>query len=108
MLNSRRNPMSTNVNAQQQQQQVQDLVDRTEITDLVYSLGAFLDERRFDDMRSLLVDEATVRTPGGTAAGREAVIAQPAATTRPTSRPSMSSPTRSSSWTATGPRFAPT
>src|SRR5262249_1992307 len=42
----------------------------------VYSLGACLDDRRFDDMRSLLVDEATVRTPGGTASGGEAVLAQ--------------------------------
>jgi SnoaL-like domain len=58
------------------ERQVAELNDRYEITDLVYRLGAFLDERRFDEMRSLLVDEATVRTPGGTAAGREALIAQ--------------------------------
>src|SRR5262245_45189610 len=68
--------MSTDVHAEPQRQQVQDLVDRSEITNLAYSPGACLDDRRFDDMRSLLVDEATVRTPGGTAAGREAVIAQ--------------------------------
>jgi 3-phenylpropionate/cinnamic acid dioxygenase small subunit len=55
---------------------VAELTDRHEITNLVYRLGAVLDDRRFDEMRSLLVDEATVRTPGGTAEGREALIAQ--------------------------------
>jgi SnoaL-like domain len=55
---------------------VGELTDRNEITNLVYRLGAFLDDRRFDDMRTLLVEEATVRTPGGMAEGREAVIAQ--------------------------------
>lgn len=68
--------MTTTVNAEQLQQQVQQLVDHNEITNLVYRLGVFLDDRRFDDMRSLLVEEATVRTPGGTSEGREALIAQ--------------------------------
>jgi 3-phenylpropionate/cinnamic acid dioxygenase small subunit len=68
--------MSNVSDEQHQQQQVQELVDRDEITNLVYRLGLFLDDRRFDEMRSLLVDEATVRTPGGTAEGREALIAQ--------------------------------
>jgi 3-phenylpropionate/cinnamic acid dioxygenase small subunit len=58
------------------ERQLAELADRAEITDLVYRLGASLDDRRFDEMRSLLVDAATVRTPGGTAQGREAVIAQ--------------------------------
>ncbi len=49
---------------------------RTEITDLVYQLGACLDEGRFDDLEGLLVEEATVTTPGGRGEGREAVIAQ--------------------------------
>ena len=53
-----------------------ELIGRNEITNLVYRLGACLDDRRFDDMRSLLVEAATVRTPGGAAEGREAVIAQ--------------------------------
>jgi hypothetical protein len=55
---------------------LQQLQDRAEITDLVYRLGVGLDEGRFDDMRELLVEEATVRTPGGQAEGREALIAQ--------------------------------
>jgi hypothetical protein len=58
------------------ERQVAELTDRNHITNLVYRLGACLDDRRFDDMRSLLVEAATVRTPGGAAEGREAVIAQ--------------------------------
>ena len=55
---------------------LQELADRSEITDLVNRLGMALDEGRSDDLRSLLAEDATVRTPGGTAEGREAVIAQ--------------------------------
>jgi hypothetical protein len=58
------------------ERQMAELVDRNEITNLVYRLGAVLDDRRFDEMRSLVVDSATVRTPGGTAQGREALVAQ--------------------------------
>jgi hypothetical protein len=47
-----------------------------EITDLVHRLGAALDEGRFDDLGALVVDDATVRTPGGTAVGRAALVAQ--------------------------------
>jgi hypothetical protein len=52
------------------------LYDRTEITDLVYRLGACLDEGRYDELRELLVEDATVSTPGGQAEGRAALIAQ--------------------------------
>jgi hypothetical protein len=55
---------------------LQQLIDREDITDLVNRLGAALDEGHFDDLRSLLAEDATVRTPGGTSEGREAVIAQ--------------------------------
>ena len=54
---------------------LQHLLDRGEITDLVSRLGASLDEGRFDEMRSLLVEDATARTPGGAKEGREAVVA---------------------------------
>jgi hypothetical protein len=53
---------------------LQQLQDRTEITDLVSRLGACLDEGRFDDMRSLMVEEVTARTPGGAKEGRDAVV----------------------------------
>jgi SnoaL-like domain len=62
---------------------LQQLVYRNEITDLVRRLGVDLDEGHFDDMRSLLVEDATVRTPGGTAEGREAVVAQARRNHRP-------------------------
>jgi 3-phenylpropionate/cinnamic acid dioxygenase small subunit len=52
------------------------LTDRSDITDLVSRLGAVLDEGRFDDMPGLFVEEATAHTPGGTAVGRDAVVAQ--------------------------------
>jgi SnoaL-like domain len=58
------------------ERQVAELTDRNHINDLVYRLGVCLDDRRFDEMGSLLVEAATVRTPGGAAEGREAVIAQ--------------------------------
>jgi hypothetical protein len=55
---------------------LQPLYDRSAITDLVYRLGVCLDEGRFDEVRDLVVENATVRTPGGQAEGRDAVIAQ--------------------------------
>jgi hypothetical protein len=55
---------------------VTELVDRDEITRLVYGLGACLDEGRFDDMRNLFVDDAVASTPGGVAEGLDALIAQ--------------------------------
>jgi hypothetical protein len=58
--------------------ELQQLSDRAEIIDLVARLGACLDESRFDDMAGLLVEEARVRTPGGEAQGRAAVVAQAA------------------------------
>jgi hypothetical protein len=54
---------------------LQQLLDRSEITDLVSRLGVSLDEGRFDEMRSLLVEEVTASTPGGAKEGRDAVIA---------------------------------
>ncbi len=62
------------------------LIDRSDITDLVFRLGVVLDEGRFDEMPDLLVDEVTARTPGGVAAGRDAVIAQARKNHRPEQR----------------------
>ncbi|GIG20492.1 polyketide cyclase [Cellulomonas chitinilytica] len=52
------------------------LQDRLDHLDLVARLGACLDEHRFDDLRALFTDDATVATPGGTADGVDAVVAQ--------------------------------
>jgi len=53
-----------------------DTQDRDDITDLVYRLGACLDEHLFEDLRTLLTDDVTARTPGGEAHGIDAVVAQ--------------------------------
>jgi len=50
--------------------------DRQEITDLISELGRWLDDKRFDDARSVLTDDVTVSTPGGQAEGIERVVAQ--------------------------------
>lgn len=59
------------------------LVDRIEIGDLVNRLGAALDDGDFDGLRSLLTADATARTPGGTAEGRDALVAQASRNHRP-------------------------
>lgn len=58
------------------QQLVRDLIDRSEITALVDQLGRALDEGRFDDFTAIYTPDATARTPGGRAEGRDALIAQ--------------------------------
>ena len=68
---SRGNVMNTTIDATLRQ-----LIDRSEVADLVHRLGVVLDEGSFDDLGTLLAEDATVRTPGGTALGRDAVIAQ--------------------------------
>jgi 3-phenylpropionate/cinnamic acid dioxygenase small subunit len=55
---------------------VQELADRAEITDLVHRLTRDLDEHDFDDLSALFTDDVAITTPGGTAAGPEAVVAQ--------------------------------
>jgi hypothetical protein len=57
---------------------IQDLLDRAEITDLVHRLGMCLDEARFDEMRDLLIEDASLRSPGGGVQGIDAVVAQAA------------------------------
>jgi hypothetical protein len=56
--------------------QLQRVEDGQAITQLVARLGRMLDEKRFDDARSILADDITVRTPGGEAHGPDAVAAQ--------------------------------
>lgn len=52
------------------------LSDRAELTDLVSRQGRWLDERLFDDSAAVFTNDATARTPGGEAAGIEALTAQ--------------------------------
>jgi hypothetical protein len=52
------------------------LTDHHDIEMLVHRLGACLDEARFEDLRSIFVEDATARTGGGYAEGIDAMIAQ--------------------------------
>ena len=70
---------------------IHDPTDRREITDLVSHLGLWLDEGRFDEAPSILIDDVTVDTPGGHAEGIEHVIAQARRNHQPTTS-STSSP----------------
>jgi hypothetical protein len=47
-----------------------------EIATLVHRLGLCLDEGRFDELRTLLTDDATAFTGGGRSDGADAVVAQ--------------------------------
>ncbi|ADB53004.1 nuclear transport factor 2 family protein [Conexibacter woesei] len=63
--------------AQTTDRRVQELTDRSEIADLVARLGAWLDRQRpDDDPRTIFDAGVAVSTPGGTAEGIDAVIAQ--------------------------------
>src|SRR5690349_12457043 len=66
--------MPTSVSTSQHQSSLLD--DRVAISDLIYALGAALDEHRFDDLRDLFIENAAVSTPGGTTQGRDAVVDQ--------------------------------
>ncbi|NKY29979.1 nuclear transport factor 2 family protein [Nocardia gamkensis] len=56
--------------------EVREMLDRAQITALVDRLGRALDEGRFEELRAIYTPDATAKTPGGTAEGREALIAQ--------------------------------
>jgi 3-phenylpropionate/cinnamic acid dioxygenase small subunit len=57
-------------------QDLQELVDRAAITDLLARWGAILDEKRLDNLRSTFADDASITTPGGHAEGIDAILAQ--------------------------------
>jgi hypothetical protein len=58
--------------------EVQALTDRQAVADLIDRLGLWLDEKRFAEARTILAEDVRVRTPGGTAAGIDGVVAQAA------------------------------
>ena len=55
---------------------LQRLVDHHDVSHLVHRLGACLDEHRFGDLSDVLTEDVTAATPGGSAAGIDAVVAQ--------------------------------
>ncbi|WP_431957940.1 nuclear transport factor 2 family protein [Nocardia lijiangensis] len=56
--------------------EIRELLDRNRITALVDRLGRVLDEGAFEDFREIYTADASATTPGGTARGVEAMIAQ--------------------------------
>lgn len=52
------------------------LTDRAELTDLVSRLGLWLDDPASAAPEDLLAEDVRVQTPGGRAAGRDAVVTQ--------------------------------
>ncbi len=62
------------MNATSINDQIGQLLDRTQITDLVFRLGKCLDEGSFSELGSLFVEEATATTPGGTVQGRKTIV----------------------------------
>ncbi|GAA3211260.1 nuclear transport factor 2 family protein [Oerskovia jenensis] len=65
------------------QDALRDLLDREEITRLVSRLTAALDEGDTERLRDLLTADGRASTPGGTAQGIDAVVAQAARNHRP-------------------------
>ncbi|MBE7701959.1 nuclear transport factor 2 family protein [Oerskovia sp. Sa1BUA8] len=65
------------------QDAVRGLLDREEVARLVSQLTAALDDGDSDRLRDLLVPDAHASTPGGTAQGIDAVVAQAARNHRP-------------------------
>jgi hypothetical protein len=55
---------------------ITELIDHAEIERRVFALGRCLDERDFDGLRELFTADAGVETPGGTASGHDALVAQ--------------------------------
>ena len=56
--------------------QLQELIERSEITELVSRLGLWLDEKRWDEARSVLTEDATAKTSGGSVVGVDGVSEQ--------------------------------
>jgi hypothetical protein len=54
----------------------QQLLDRHEIVELVNRLGLWLDDKRWDDASTILTEDATAKTLGGTVQGRDALVEQ--------------------------------
>jgi hypothetical protein len=63
-------------NSSSANQELRDLADRIELTDLVSRLGLWLDEKRFDDANSILTEDVWVRTSTGSVEGIAAATDQ--------------------------------
>ncbi|MEV0033604.1 nuclear transport factor 2 family protein [Nocardia sp. NPDC050793] len=67
---------STVTDADAERREVRELLDHNHITALVDRIGHTLDEGAFEDFREIYTADASATTPGGTAQGVDAMIAQ--------------------------------
>ncbi len=67
-------------------QMLRELSDRISLDHLVRQVGANIDEGRFDDLRGIYTSDVEVATPGGTAHGLDALVAQVSANHDPSMR----------------------
>jgi SnoaL-like domain len=63
-------------NPTESQRRLNELISRSEISELVSRLGIWLDEKRWDEARSILTEDATAKTSGGSVAGVDQVAEQ--------------------------------
>jgi len=63
-------------NSSSADQKLRDLTDRIELTDLVSRLGYWLDDKRWDEANSLLTEDISVKTSGGSTNGIAAATDQ--------------------------------
>jgi hypothetical protein len=74
MSNTQLHPEPTE--AERRLQGLLEMLDRSEIADLVARSLVAIDEARFDDLRTIYAEDSSASAPGGQARGRDAIIAQ--------------------------------
>ena len=62
--------------ADRTERRIRDLLDRSDIADLIGRSLVCIDEGRFADLRAIYTEDATASAPGGQAHGHDAIIAQ--------------------------------
>lgn len=65
-----------NADIAQLRHQLRELADRNEITELASRLGLWIDEKHFDEARSIFTEDVAVQTPGGVSHGIALVAEQ--------------------------------
>src|SRR5262245_59391446 len=68
--------LASPTNMEKSMSQLQELLDRSDLTNLVSRLGVWLDEKRWEEARSVLTEDVTVETAGGSVAGVDRVAEQ--------------------------------
>ena len=76
MSNTQLHPEPPETERTETERRLRDVLDRSEIADLVARSLAAIDEGRFDDLRTIYTEDAPASAPGGQAQGRDAIVAQ--------------------------------